>query len=278
MTERETTTDYATTDYGTDYERSADGADIDETGGEDAARLEAEIAATRDEMTGTVEAIGDRLDPGNIVQEAKNTVRDATVGKVGEMTSTATEALSGAGTTVQETGSGLVETIKQNPIPAALAGAGIAWLWTHRAQTPKNDYGSGRYRQGIDAWDTGYGAAGSSWSGDRMSTSEGIGDKVGDVTDEVGRRVSQVGDKVGQLPDRVGGGASGMTRQAQQLLEESPLAVGAVAMAVGAAISMALPVTQTERRVIGPKAGQMLGQVEDTATEALQKVQDSTNV
>jgi hypothetical protein len=68
-----------------------------------------------------------------------------------------------------------------------------------------------------------------------------------------------------------------MTRQAQQLLEESPLAVGAVAMAVGAAIGMALPATQTERRVIGAKAGQMLGQVEETATEALQKVQESTN-
>jgi len=269
MTERETTAQ---------YEESADAADLDETGGEDAARLEAEIAATRDEMTGTVEAIGDRLDPGTIVQEAKNTVRDATVGKVGEMTSTATEALSGAGTTVQETGSGLVETIKQNPIRAALAGAGIAWLWTHRAQTPKNEFGRDRYRRGVDAWDAGYGAAGSSWSGDRMSTSDGIGDKVGDVADDVGRRFSQVGDTVGQIPDRVGGGASGMTRQAQQMLEESPLAVGAVALAVGAAISMALPVTQAERRVIGPKAGQMIGQVEETATEALQKVQDSTNV
>jgi hypothetical protein len=249
--------------------RSAD----DATGGADAASIEADIAQTREQMTGTVEAIGDRLDPGAIVESAKQTVRDATVGKVEDMTTTATEALSGAGTTVQERGSGVLQTIKQNPIPAAMAGLGIAWLWTHRADAPKTQGYGGSRVQRTDAWDTAYGGA-SGWSDE--STSDRIGDKVGDAAESMGRRVSDVGDAMGRLPSQVGGTADGLSSQAQRLIDESPLAVGAVAIAVGAAISMALPVTQTERRVLGPAAGQVLGSVQDTATEALQKVQEAT--
>jgi hypothetical protein len=238
--------------------------------GDDAARIEADIAQTRDEMTGTVEAIGDRLAPESIVANAKQTVRDATVGRVEDMTSTATEALTDAGTTVQATGSGLLETIKQNPVPAAFAGLGIAWLWTHRADTSAS---RGYPTTRSTTWDTGYGGA-NAWSPE--SDTAGIGDKMGDVADTVGRRVSDVGDAVGQLPRQVGGSADGLSRQAQRLMDESPLAVAAAAVAIGAAISMALPLTQTERRVLGPAAGQVIGSVQDTATEALQKVQEAS--
>jgi hypothetical protein len=245
----------------------------DPTGGEDAARIEADIAETRQEMTGTVEAIGDRLSPSSILDEAKQTVRNATVGKVEDMTSTATETLSGATSTVQDTGSGILETLKQNPVPAAIAGIGIAWLWTHRAQGPKTfEYGGSNIRR-TDGWDMGY--AGHPQG---ASMADGIGDKLGDAADSVGRRVAGVGDVVANVPGQVGGGAESVSRQAQRLIEESPLAVGAAALAVGAAIAMVLPATQVERRVLGPAAGQVLGTVEGTATEALQKVQEETTV
>jgi hypothetical protein len=246
---------------------------VEPTSRDDADRIEAEIAETREEMTGTVEAIGDRLSPSTILDEAKQTVRNATVGKVEDMTATATETLSGATSTVQETGSGIVETLKQNPVPAAIAGIGIAWLWTHRAQGSKTSAWGGSSSRRTDAWDMGYGGASVP---DRSS--DAIGDKLGDAADSVGRRISGVGDVVAGVPGQVGGGAESVTRQAQRLIEESPLAVGAAALAVGAAIAMVLPATQVERRVLGPAAGQVLGTVEGTATEALQKVQEETTV
>jgi hypothetical protein len=43
-----------------------------------------------------------------------------------------------------------------------------------------------------------------------------------------------------------------LSEQARSLIEESPLAVGAVAVAVGTAIGAALPSTSTERRVLRP--------------------------
>ena len=191
------------------------------------------------------------------------------------MTSTATETLSGATSTVQGAGSGILETIKQNPVPAAIAGIGIAWLWTHRAQaTQSSDYWGANIRRS-DAWRTGYDAAGVP---EAATSSEGIGDKLGEAADSVGRRVSGVGDAVASMPGQVGGSAESVSRQAQRLMDESPLAVGAAALAVGAAIGMVLPASQMERRVLGPAAGQVLGTIEGTATEALQKVQEETSV
>jgi len=188
------------------------------------------------------------------------------------MTSTATETLSGASSTVQDTGTGILETIKQNPVPAAIAGIGIAWLWTHRVPSPTaSAYGRSNVRA-RDDWDRGYASAGVR----QGSTTDAIGDKLGDAADSVGRRVSGVGDAVARVPDQVGTNAEGVTRQAQRLMEESPLAVGAAALAVGAAIAMVLPVSQMERRVLGPAAGQVIGSVESTATDALQKVKEGS--
>jgi hypothetical protein len=246
----------------------ADTADFEESqNSEETAKIEADIAATREHMTGTVEEIGDRLDPANIVQEARDSVRDATVGKVEDMTNTATQALSGAGTTVHDTGTGLLETIKQNPIPAVLTGLGVAWLWTHRAETALPD--GRRFRNDDEYWRSDRG-----WS-NKDQAPNGVAQQVGNVADDVGRRMSDLGDTVGRVPSRVGG--DDLVRQAQRFVDESPLAVGAVALAVGAAVGLAMPTTQTERRTLGPAVGEVVGQVGERAKETLQKAQTSTS-
>src|SRR5688572_16721627 len=92
-----------------------------------------DIETTRGAMTETVQAIGDRLDPTNIVADAKATVREATVGKVEVMADNAGRMIEEAGYTAQNAGGSIVETIKRNPIPAAMAAIGIGWLATHTA-------------------------------------------------------------------------------------------------------------------------------------------------
>src|SRR3954451_9267781 len=81
----------------------------------------AEIEETREDLTATVEAIGERLSPANVIGDAKQTVRDATVGRVEEtvqtMQQTANRFMDDPARTAQETGSGIVESIRQNPIP-----------------------------------------------------------------------------------------------------------------------------------------------------------------
>ena len=222
-----------------------------------------EIEQTRGEMTGTVQAIGDRLDPANIVQDAKETVREATVGRVEHMTSNALE-------TAGDTGSGILETIRQNPLPAAMAAIGIGLLVMNRSNT-RSAYRAERSWEGgwrdADEYRTGYG------------TGPGMTERAGETLDQVGQKAgrvaSEVRSTVGELPDQVGTTARDVGWNAQRVLEDNPLAVGAAAFAIGAAIGMALPETEVERNVLGQATDRAIDTAQRTASEAVQQLETS---
>ncbi len=299
------------------------------TGDADVDQLVTEIEVTRVEMSSTVEQIGDRLDPKNIMADAKETVREATVGKVEQMANTAGEMVSNAGQTAQEAGTGLVQTIKKNPLPAAMAGIGLGWL-AMSARSNQSKGGSGarvtqahyagdQYATGQYAGDQyatgqyGGGQYGGAWDTSSMGSSGGqgagqqVGDKLGQVGDTAGQVVGnvqqtagqvvgQVGDTAGQVVGTVGQTAGQVANQvgqtatqgAQQvqsvarqvgdnagrMFQENPIAVGAVAVALGTAVGMALPATRAERNVLGQASGQVLQKAETAASDALSQVED----
>jgi uncharacterized protein YjbJ (UPF0337 family) len=96
-----------------------------------------EIERTRSEMSETIDAIQEKLDPESLRHQATEAVRGATIGRaegaMNTMIDRIEEATGTAGDTARETGSGLMETIKQNPVPALLAGIGIGWLLMNRS-------------------------------------------------------------------------------------------------------------------------------------------------
>ena len=94
----------------------------------DPAQIRAEIVQTRAEMSETIDAIQEKLSPQRLMEEAKDTVRDATVGKVKDMMSSATDKAADLAEDVQDGAREAVVYVKQNPIPAVMIGAGIAWL------------------------------------------------------------------------------------------------------------------------------------------------------
>ena len=57
-------------------------------------------------------------------------------------------------------------------------------------------------------------------------------------------------------------------------MEENPLAVGAVALALGAAVGMAIPTTRVENKWMGETRDNLLQQAKDTAGDAVEKVQE----
>jgi hypothetical protein len=243
----------------------------DEPMDRETARKLGEIEQTRTAMHETVEEIGDRLAPSTIVQNAKETVRDATVGKVEDMADSAGRMAYEAGYTVQQAGSGILETIRRNPIPAAMAGIGIAWLMTHRSNASA----------GPTYWDERRWSAGPGSRFDRRQdggrgmtervgdVGDSIGQRVGEVGDNVGQRLERVGDRFGDMPDEVSYRARDLGEQARTLMEDSPLAVGAAALAVGTAIGAALPATRAERRMLGPATERAVDTAERTAKKAL---------
>jgi len=207
----------------------------------------AEIEQTRGEMSETVAAIGEKLDPANIVQGAK----DATVGKVEQtvrnVQNAAEEFVAQPVTTVQQAGGGLVETIRANPVPAALAGIGIGWLWMSRSGSNRGGGRfSDRYRYDRAGWAgaypaaggggyqaTGYGAAyGDAWTGRGSvpSGSQGIGSRVGDSARDLGQTVGQT---AGAVTDTVGQTAGAVTDTVGQTVGQVGQTVGQVGQTVG---------------------------------------------
>jgi hypothetical protein len=255
-----------TSDAAFDGDAAAEDLDPEEI---EVAEIRADIEETREEMGGTLRELGNRLEPSHLMDQAKENVREATIGRVEE--------------TAKGMSDMVMETIKRNPIPAAMAGAGLALLWMNRSNgssSGSRDYGSAGYRYG----ETGRGT----WT-EYETQEQGIGSKVGSaagtVGDTVGSAASTVGDTVGSAASTVGqvgqnvGQTVGQTVQGagtqfDRILQSSPLAVAAVAAGTGAIVGALIPETQGERQMLG-SAGQQIGTaVRDTVSQAADKAEE----
>jgi hypothetical protein len=324
---------------------------------DDPATIEAGIEQTRAEM---IDAIQQRLSPENLKEEAKETaselaehakqaareavqhaahearmhlldardaVRDATIGRVEHMVRT-------VGDTTEDTRYGIVETIKQNPIPAALTGIGLAWLLMNRQSAPRRpergvyrgqsnyrDRDDNRgdqyryYREDRDRYGYAAGAYGSaptygaSYGQGRdeggvidrtkekvgqMADSTGsmvgrAGDAIGNAADQagdtIGQAAGQAGDTMGRMAGQVGETASTLAHQAQyrarrvedqigRTMQDNPLALGAVALALGTAVGLAVPQTQRENELFGQARDTLVERAQGMAQETFEKVQE----
>jgi len=103
----------------------------------------ARVEQTRAEMSDTIEALKEKLEPSHLVEQAKDTVREATIGRaqhamddamdkakdaVGDAMGRARGAVDRVGTTTRDYTSTIVDVIRENPIPAAMIGIGLGWL------------------------------------------------------------------------------------------------------------------------------------------------------
>ncbi|QIN79689.1 DUF3618 domain-containing protein [Rubrobacter marinus] len=244
-----------------------------------------EIERTRADMSETANAIQQRLSPENLKEQAKDRVRDATVGKV------------------EDAGSGIAGTIRENPIPAALTGIGLGWLLVsarkQRAQRPRlrrrpyYDYGySPAYDD--DYYPPRYDERGSDGNSagqalERVGETAGqardrVSETAGQARDRVEQSAAQVRDKTGELADRTQHQASRLADRAQhqarragggmqRILRENPLATGALAVGLGAAVGLAIPETRKENEVMGEARDNVVEKAQEKAQEAQQKVQ-----
>lgn len=294
-------------DAGVGYDANVD-TDADQP--DDILQTRAQIENTRSEMSGTIDAIQEKLSPGNIARQAKETVRDATIGKAQDMVSNATdsaqEVVSNATDSARGFGSSIVETIRENPIPAALAGIGIGWLFmssrnSSSSSSSSSSYGYAPGRQ-YDAygytrqrdWDDqyrSYGYEGNQGQGltDKASDLAGkaqdsVSNVAGQVQGTVSGAAGQVQDTASQVAGQVQDTAGQIGYQAQQgmqqarsgfqrMMDSNPLAVGVIAIGAGAAIGLAIPETQTENQLMGEQRDQLMSQAQDTAQSMAQKAQ-----
>lgn len=188
-----------------------------------------EIRHTRAEMDETVDELSERLRPRHLLDDLLDVFRT----KAGRTDAEVTQS-------VKDLGSGMFDKLKSHPMPAALIGAGVAWLIFDQARGDGNggssyDRARGRWREGelrehsgsfVDArtgrpYDSSYGSEfrGRSGQGEGGSGSEsgpGFMDKAKEKLSDMGRSVSDatssavdsVRDAAGSVRDSISGAGS----------------------------------------------------------------------
>ena len=190
------------------------------------------------------------------------------------------------GETTRGTSPGIVGVIRQNPVPAALTGIGLTWLFVNRR---RGSSAQARYRDRV--YDYGYptryedrttsrSSAGQAMSraqnrvGDAASRAQ---DKVGDAATEAQDRASEVAsqaqDRVSNLTDEARHQARRASTTFERMVRENPLAMGAVAIGAGAAVGLAIPQSPKEHEVMGEARDTFVEKAQEKAQDAQEKVQ-----
>jgi hypothetical protein len=225
-------------------EATADGAD------ESPEEIRADIEETREEMGGTLDALGERLDPNRLMSEAKENVREATIGRV-------EDAVEVAGETAKGMSDMVMETIRRNPVPAALVGIGALMLWRNRSDAD----------QARDPYEPPVTQRVGRVAGDAASSA---GEAVGQAATTAGEAVGQVAESGRAAVDEVGW-------RFERMMEASPLAIGAVAVGAGALVGALVPETSQERGMLGGASQQVASTVRDTVSQAMDKVEEQAD-
>jgi ElaB/YqjD/DUF883 family membrane-anchored ribosome-binding protein len=267
-------------------------------GEEDPDAIRADIGETRRRMSHALDEIGDRINPQHLKEEVKHHVRDATIGRAETM------ARNTAGR-AREARHTIMDTIRDNPLPAAITGLGLGWLvWNGR----RNDSEDDRYR--YTTWgDEAYLANRPIGTlDDRYATGryretstdfgEGIKDRAEDITDRTREAMQDARDRTRDKADELAHRAhdfaertAAETRSAahriaeetryrshrledrfQDTMRSNPLAIGAAAAAVGVAVGLSAPATRRESEIMGDARDRFRDRAKHATREAAEKV------
>lgn len=269
--------------------------------------IRAEIERTRADMDQTVEQIGYRLSPGQIVDQMWDRVR--------------------AGDAAHS----VMDVVRDHPVPSMLMGLGLSWLMYEKTSTSdgerlrrkygdigpgtyapaegrvgpyrgedfdfQTDDGSGvadRARSAVssvrDGASTAAHAVGDAASSARESVSdaassvresvsgarERMGGKVDDLRTRAGEARGRAGERLGQARARASERASDLSHRARdtasRTYDEQPLALGALAFGLGLASGLAVPSTAFEDRAVGERADRLKEEARRTGSEAVEGV------
>jgi len=164
-------------------------------------------------------------------------------------------------------GSGFLDRITQHPVPAALAGVGLAWL-----ALVNGDDGLDRPRYYGIPYGRMFGADRPERADEARSGYDSAASGIAGTASDVASRTQEyLGDAAGDVRWR----SRRAGNQLQRLLHENPLMVGAAAVVLGAAVGMALPETEREREWMGDARDQMMDRAQEMAENAAERVQET---
>lgn len=222
-----------------------------------------------------------------IREQIKSDIHEATIGRVEQMANNLREG-------TRDAGASLMTTIKENPIPAALIGFGVAWLFFGKMSSSSNAPAGWRedesylydrdqrFRGSYDyAQDRRQGGLGERASDVTGQVASGVSEAAGNVKDKAGEFVNQAQERAGMMGEQIKDQTQQVVHKSQSLIEENPLMAGAVALALGAAVGLMLPTTQRENQWMGEARDKFIdragGVVQDTVDKAQHIVSEATD-
>lgn len=281
-------------------------------GNRSSAEIERDVENTRARLTGTLDQLKDRAQPGQLFEQALDYAKQ-----------------SGGADLARNLG----QQMRDNPLPLLLIGAGIGWLMlggsNNNRRTDTRDNGAGYVPAATmskdGAWPeddrgadntrsvagtsipvsstTGRSTAGQSVGGRATASAAAgsAGEAAGSLRDSIAGAVESAGQVLGNAYDRVSDAAgstadsaSDAARQARErashlsqdarqgmrsgvgwLVSEQPLVLGALGLAVGAAIGALLPGTEAEDRLMGETRDRLVGQARETAEQGYERVKET---
>ncbi|MFC4726974.1 DUF3618 domain-containing protein [Coralloluteibacterium thermophilus] len=221
----------------------------------DPAELEREIDRQRDHIAELVGALENRLSPGQLFE------RVLAYGKGGG----------------KEFAGNLGATVRANPVPTLLTAAGLLWLYAgnDRRAAPATDW----------AHAAGAGSRSGHGTGDAASTAAHLRERAHDARDDIAHRLHDARHRVEDTAHDVAEGVRSGVRRASDgvrgMLEDNPMAVGAMAIAAGALLGALLPPTEAEDELLGPysdrAADRMKAGAQAAASNAMDKAREATD-
>jgi hypothetical protein len=173
----------------------------------------------------------------------------------------------------------------RNPIPVTLIGLGLGMLVMRKYRGNGSDYEtrptdkqrrphSRKYYSGAEM---DYGETMGATTGARRDTRTGMGgsnalDQVKETASDLANRSTAA---LNNLSTKAKDSASTVGKRFGEVLRENPLAVGAVAVAAGTAVGLALPSTRFENEYVGEASEKLVDKAQEVAREAIDKVQSA---
>jgi Protein of unknown function (DUF3618) len=268
-------------------------------GSRSAAAIEREVEQTRAGLTNTLDELRERASPGQLFEQALDYARS-----------------SGGNEFVRNLGA----SVRDNPLPLLLIGAGIGWLMlaggnrtggttTSMTAPPNRSIGTGSARVRVYGGEaeasgpmtgrasTAIGAARDNVAGAADQAIDKVGQAYRSAADAASAATESIRDAAGSVADSVRGAAAAVTDQVAGsgqemharagelgdqahhgvtwLMREQPLVLGAIGVALGAAVGALLPGTEAEDRLMGQTRDAVADRVQATAKQGYDRLKDT---
>jgi ElaB/YqjD/DUF883 family membrane-anchored ribosome-binding protein len=222
--------------------------------------LEREINQTRAEMNQTLDSLERKLTAGQLVDQC----------------------LTFFGMKGTEIGSSLGRCIKENPMPVLLTATGIGWMMFGTAPTGSRA-GYAHSGDGSDEAAAGaFSRVGDKIQSSATATSQQLGrttetakEAVNRTADTLKKTAAKVTDTLRETLGKTADTAHNQAKHARQafntVLDEQPLILGALGLAVGAIIGAAFPSTEQEDRLVGELSDKTITKGKELGAQAYEK-------